>query len=609
VTLCAGEFVPPAEGPIAFRLDKIPLDKEVIEGLAMQLETLARGIKAEKAADYRGVAQMLALAMALDPGNQKVRELLETWLQGRPRANTDDARAGNVRQRISQYVAWLETPEAGRHGQALAACLKDILIISDPQHPEAEEAGAWAGWIPELSAYESQAVAKNGNTDQPRPRVVAPDGKNEILLSKSQVHTLLWRKVGKDESSYWALAAAPLQMSAIKVGDDNGWNTPPLAIVIGPGPGVLGSGALGSGVPGSGVPGSATLGSGQDGGQFVQTSAMLCNLLRKQHESLPQGWRITITSKELEQSIQSRKRQSLSAAAAVLASSAITGREPEAIIIGQIDEAGAFKLPTAFWDQLMALGKGSGQRLVLPADAKASLPSLLAMERPGFFLEYEVLLAANFQQLLDLTAKTPDDPLAKTSAQFRKIRETVGSQDVRQYIANRFVRQRLGEILQETPAHFSAKMLLVQASGNRPTLVSRAVLAAELRRALDPLDWLVKTAESISAPWSANAGNDPPNRPAGSEFSTAEIARIALKLDLCRSRIDGLERFVDKNDRELLGRTRKIIGAIRNLDKAIRVRGTTDTMGAAVRAACADFLGVRKQLGVLLAHEAGDPSP
>ena len=70
-----------------------------------------------------------------------------------------------------------------------------------------------------------------------------------------------------------------------------------------------------------------------------------------------------------------------------------------------------------------------------------------------------------------------------------------------------------------------------------------------------------------------------------------------------------MERFADKNDRELLGRTRKITGAIRNLDKAIRVRGTTETMGAAVRAACADFLGVRKQLGVMLAHEAGDPSP
>ena len=71
VTLCAGEFVPPAEGPIAFRLDKIPLDKEVIEGLAKQLETLARGFKAEKAADRRGAAQMLALAMALDPGKHQ----------------------------------------------------------------------------------------------------------------------------------------------------------------------------------------------------------------------------------------------------------------------------------------------------------------------------------------------------------------------------------------------------------------------------------------------------------------------------------------------------------------------------------------------------------
>ena len=79
-----------------------------------------------------------------------------------------------------------------------------------------------------------------------------------------------------------------------------------------------------------------------------------------------------------------------------------------------------------FWYQLQALGKGKGQRLVLPAEAAAYLPSILAMEKPEFFFDYEVLLASDFKQLLDLTAKKPKEPLASATAKFREIRERAG---------------------------------------------------------------------------------------------------------------------------------------------------------------------------------------
>lgn len=567
-SLSGGSFLPPAEGPVPFRRDKIPLESDAMVELSTQLESVARGYNATKPAELRGAAQILALAMALDPANAKSREQLEAFRLGWHKSSNDTARLEHNRNRISHYVAWLETPQAGGDGQSLAACLKDILVISDPNHPEADEEGKWAGWIPELSAYEAQ-FAKNANDKRPRQ---GSDPKSEILLSKAEVHTVLWRKATKDESSSWVLASIPLQMTVAKTGEDTGWK-PPLAIM---------------------------LGAAQDANSFAQTNTMLLNLLKKQHDNLPAGYKIAITCKELEQSVQSRKRQSLSAAAAVLASSAITGREPDAIIIGQVDENGAFKLPTGFWEQLMALGKGNGQRLVLPAAAATSVPSLLAMEKPGFFLEYEVLLAANFRQLLDLTAKTPDETLAKSSAQFREIRDKIGSQETRQYIGNRFVRQRLGEILQETPYHFSAKMLLVQASGSRPALVTRPVLAAELRRAIEPMDWIVRTAELVYAPWD-NGGNGKTT-----EFSAADLAKFIPTLDLCRSRVDALERYTDKNDRELIERTRKSVAAIRALDKGARTKGATYQVTAAVHTACGDFLNNHRQIAEMLAREAGD---
>lgn len=574
VPLWAGTFLPPAEGPIPFRRDRIPLETAAMVELSAQLEALARECTMAKPAERRAVAQMLALALALDPANTKARDLVAACQKDEDQTRGNAALMERARQKIPRVVAWLETPAAGTDGQALAACLQDILAMAAPNHPASGEEGKWAGWVPELSAYETR-IAK---AQDPKPSTAIADQQGgEILLSKAKVHTVLWHKVSaKDQASNWVLTVAPLQMTVSKTDNDNGWK-PPLVIALGP--------------------------AGNED-SFSPTNTLLLKLLKKQHDHLPAGYKIAITCQELEESLkslQAHKRQSLSAAAAVLASAAITGREPEAIILGQVDESGAFKLPTGFWDQLMALGKGSGQRLVLPAAAAASVPSMLALERPGFFLEYEVLLAEDFQHLLELSAKSPDEAQMKVHTQFHEIHDRIGSQEIRQYIANRFVRQRLSEILQETPCHFSAKMLLVQASGNRPTLVTRQVLAAELRRALEPMDWLVRTAELVHSPWE-NGGTGKVT-----EFTAADLAKFLPTMELCRSRLDALDRYADKKDRDLVEHTRKAVTSIRALDKAVRMRGASYLVTAAVHTACGEFLNAHKQLAEQLANETGSP--
>ena len=62
-------------------------------------------------------------------------------------------------------------------------------------------------------------------------------------------------------------------------------------------------------------------------------------------------------------------------------------------VLGRVDENGALTLPKSFWEQMLALGPGNGKRLVLPASAAGWLPSLLAIGKPGIFMDYEVLLA------------------------------------------------------------------------------------------------------------------------------------------------------------------------------------------------------------------------
>ena len=573
VVLGAGEFAPPAEGPVAFRRDQLPLDEEAMAGLSKQLESLARRWLPTTARDRRGAAQMLALALALDPANASARDLIAEYQKGRHLPAADAGRLDPPRSRILAWLAWLESPEAGTHGHALAACLQDILVTIDRQHPTTAETGAWAAWIPNVAAYETRTVVKTGEVKPQAPAVEAGTQK-EVPLSTAEVQTLLWRNVGGDEAARWILAVAPLQMTATQMREEPTEPPRPFSLVIG---------------------------SAQNGSLFAPTCAMLLKLLQTQHPSLPPGYRVAINSSDLEQSLRSRQRQTLSAAAAVLASSAITGREPSAIILGQIDETGAFKLPSDFWDQLQALGKGTGQRLVLPAEAAACLPAMLAMEKPGFFLEYEVLLAGNFKQLLDLTAKQPDAALVTASAKFRAVRERVGTQDLRQYLTNHFVRQRLADIQLEAPCHQSAKMLLLQALGNRPIWVPRAVLAAELRRAIEPMTWIVRSSDS--------APSDPgvPLRSSlDSEWTSAEIAKLAPTIERCRSRVDELDHHADKDERDLIDQTHKVISGLRALERATRLRGESYVIQKAIRSASGDLASLHAELMVQLGREGGE---
>ncbi len=564
--LCAGTFVVPAEGPVAFRRDKIPLDADTMAGLSRQLVTLARGLDGETSANRRAAAQMLALATALDPGNNEARNVISQFQKEKHRPLTDPELLEKARLRVWQYLSWLETPEAGGQGQALAACLTDVMVVSDPKHPRAEaalakgERGAWKHWIAEVSDFEKVDVPEITAPDDPKPDKpeVASAG---ILLDKAQVFTVMWAKSSKENGVIWEQKVAPLQMTArVRKGQDD-----------------------------QPTPFSISIGSQGGEGALQELSATLVELLRSQHSTLPAGARVTISSPESSLQISPTRRQSISAAAAVLASAAISGREPDATIIGMVDESGAFKLPTGFWGQLQALGSGSGRRLILPAAAAEFLPSMLALERPQLFLEHEILLASNFQELVALSAKSPDEAMAKSLASFREIREKAGTQPLGQYLANSFVRRRLVDIVQTAPYHFSAKMLAIQGAGNRPTYVTRPVLAAELQRAIGPMEWMIK---------SGTPHLNPP-----------ELERLGTTYDLCREQVDRLIRYASKDDRLLLDSVVDMVTGIRTMDRAARARGENYDLQSAILIAYTKLTNAYQAVAGDLANATGEAPP
>ncbi|MCU0749906.1 MAG: hypothetical protein MUF13_10225 [Akkermansiaceae bacterium] len=601
ISALCGQFVPPSEGPVAFRRDRIPLDADAMSGLAKQLEILARGLSAETPEDRRGAAQMLALAMALDPGNGPARQLLNAYQAGTHTADAANDQLERGRARLWQNIAWLETAEAGPEAQALAACLKDVIIISDPKHPkatairEAGEKGKWAGWVATADAFKPKNTDSNlaetmipSNPLDPSDPPDKPDPGTDaisIKLTEAKVTTLLWQKSGVGESAVWNLAPLPLAMSASMAKPNP---TTPVDTADGSDDETDDKQGNNGHDP-SHDRFAVRVGGPSASGAFDRTNRMLEALLKNQHGTLPRGGRIAIQSPDFEKSWESRKKQSITAAAAVLANSALTGIEPDAIILGQVDETGAYKLPSGFWDQLQSLGKGNGKRLILPADAAPLLPSILALEKPGFFMEYEVLLAADFKQLTEFAAKNPQGTLASPIAKFREIRDKVGTTDVRQYIANSFVRQRLAAVLQEAPNHISAKMLLIQAAGNRPTLVARSVLAAELRRAIAPIHWLYTTQEY--------------------QYTSSDLEKVSSAYESSRSKVDALLRYAEKNDRLLVENTQEMVIAIRNIDRAGRARGEDYIVRNNVSSALKNFKKLYAKVVSELAIEVGEEPP
>ena len=78
----AGPFVAPAEGPIPFRRDRVPLDVDAMHGLSHHILLISKGLNHETSVGRRASAQAIALALALDPSNREARDLAVQLVDG-----------------------------------------------------------------------------------------------------------------------------------------------------------------------------------------------------------------------------------------------------------------------------------------------------------------------------------------------------------------------------------------------------------------------------------------------------------------------------------------------------------------------------------------------
>ena len=540
--LCAeaGRYAMPAEGPVPFRRDRLPMEVAMISKLADLLCEIAEGVGAKRARDRRVRVQLLAVAVALDPESDRPGRILKRLAEGggsNPDAVADVAEPCG---RVWQAIEWMESAEAGPDGQALAACLKDVMAVVDPSHPRSDESrragqgGAWKGWVPDLAEYEEAKISNHENPEhaenegqREKPPENEPAGPARIRLAETTVPALFWKNMAKEWPPQWQLVTQSLTMKTkIRPQEESGIEPEIHHPMI-------------------------SIGSYPESGSLGELQWHVEKVLRNLHESLPENLLIEIRHAGLDDAVRSERRNVLSGVCAALAHAAISGVEPEGLILGAVEEDGRFVLSSDFWAQLRALGDTSGYRVILPAEAEEVVMAYLALEKPDFFINNQVLLAKNLDEVVSLAAKNPDEALGGILGRFREIQEKKGVQDVRIYVGNTYVRQRLEAITMDEPRHLSSKALVIQALGRRPTTVPRSVLASELLHMSDLLRWIRRT---------DYVGED-------------KIKQLATDYKELRERIDKTERYAAKDDRDLIDKITQLALAFRDFERDRRSGG------------------------------------
>ena len=534
-------FVPPTEAMPPFRRDKLPIDTDAMVSLSQTMTLLSRSVSMAEAPQLRAAAQALALALALDPANSAARDILSSISGRKSLGNPDPEGLTRAKDQVWQLNKWLASPQAGNDGNLLAALLGDAAATLDPEHPAASEwrksgeRGKWDGWVAPVTAFEKRKpiekpVIAINNPNSPKP---VPNNKLsfELKSTSASIGAVLYDYQPNTDTFILGPVALSMEAKSNSVSEEGEQQRENLRINV-----------------------SCVEAVRWDVSEKV--SKPILNALAELHNvdknQLPQADIRISTGKAGTYSIR-RNGEDMTGPGFILANSALTGIAPEAVFIGRFDsEAKKLKLPNFFWQKLTTLVNAPGGRLVVPAAAGEYLAALLAMEKPEFFMKYEVLLASSPEEAIRLCAMKPDPELAAILARFKEIKDKSDTAALGSYLDNVHVRKRLVEISQAAPYHLSAKLLAIQGAGSRPHFVEKKILAAEILAAFDPLN---EYAEMDLL-----------------EMNKQKIDAMETALEVSRERLGGIERYAEMRDKELIKAPADVIIDLRMMIRVIRDR-------------------------------------
>ncbi len=515
--LAANVYVSPAPAAALFRRDKIPIDTDTMRELSRHLTDLARREIARDPDQLRATAQLLAIAVRLDPANRPAREIDRALRE----KQTVDPFDGDINAPLRQawgIAEWLVAPEAGKPGARLGHQIIDALAVINPRNPAAKlrdpagEAIRWQNVVPPLAAYRRSPNPEKAPA--PPPPEPPPVKRPPLLLRQASTQTPLFLY---DKDLRRHLRIVPLRMQIEELNQPDLFTFSLLPALESP---------------------------------YIDSArSKVRKLLEKSWPNLPIGHIARISTGA--ERYASKNEQAISGPASLLMHAALAGRQlrPDVIFVGELADDGALTRPRQSWDYLRALRVAKGGRLLVPPDFEPELRAMIALEDPDFFLRWEVLIVSSLEVALSLASVNGDpEGLALTSQLYTGLREVSHNKDVGQLCVNAKVRERLEEIVSKAPFHYSARMLLTQGNATkRPTRVEREVAARILRSAIEPLSGIVR----------------PP-------LSLLSVKRLIATGEASRAEIERFAKFISPREQDLLKEAREIAQLAETLGRGKR---------------------------------------
>jgi hypothetical protein len=172
------------------------------------------------------------------------------------------------------------------------------------------------------------------------------------------------------------------------------------------------------------------------------------------------------------------------------------------------------------------------------------------MDELSYFMKHDIFLAANIDELIAFSKKTPDANMAAALSNFAVVREKATT-SIGPFVTNAAVRARLEGIASAMPQYASVKFLLMQGNGKRPSQLSDLVVAHEIRIALAPLSQI------------ANIYQEQGDR-------NITATAVQASHESSRAVLDPIDRLVPSSSRDLYGQAVDLSNTARTLARAIK---------------------------------------
>lgn len=463
-------YIPAKKYSQIVKVDRIPLDAPTITMLSQALSTIAQRDQILSPEQLRCNAQLIGLALRLDSRNEHAQQLDKALKKGKLKEFTSEGDLAAAYRRVGNVLCYLETKAAGFEANLLSDMMKDALVVAKKDlevvSDHVVKNDRWSGIVPLMASYKSLANEAVIVSKKEKKRAMRLKNrgviKNERIGSEFEAvqdnEDIKESKLPQYPDAYAMLSSELKLLTMSRLFREENFSDIDFyrfyehrAEIV--------SVQL------------AIRSSEEAEVSFLNKAELEINTLsgdirRASRTALEQLWSGDLPKANVEITLShgySELSESTVAAPMVLMThAALLGKElrDDVMVAFGLTTSGELIRPDTMWSNLKCLrASESKSRVLISHSSIGDFEQLNALGELGLLLRNEVIAVSNTREAFELACAS-DDEQVLVSSLYKEIQKVAPSgSNLRTFLANPFVRERLEQILEHQPNHVSAKIL------------------------------------------------------------------------------------------------------------------------------------------------------